>query len=159
MYSKVKNLVEYIGLADELPMLDNPASFKQFCLHETTCLPESKPSILQLVKVVSDIAILDTRVVRTPKAVSLEGQKLTGFKLMLEGLLKQKIEYVGDTPAQEVHAVHCNIPFSTFIILPENFKPNTAVKAAGYLEDISSCVFEKRIIIQNAILLAVADLY
>lgn len=157
MFSKIKNLIEYSGLADELPILDNPSCFKQFCFHESVLLPEAKPDVLKIVKVVSEITISDSRVIRTPKATSLEGQKLTGFKLMIDGTLNQKVEYVGETPSQAVHAVHFNIPFSTFIILPETFKPSTNVNVIGYIEDISADIFDQRNIFVNATLLIVAD--
>lgn len=159
MFSKIKNLIEYTGLADELPILDNPSCFKQFCFHESLLIPEVKPDILKIAKVVSDLCIIDNRVIRTPKATSLEGQKLTGFKLMIDGVLNQNVEYVCETPSQAVHAVQFNVPFSTFIILPESFKPSTTIKVAGYIEDISANVINKRNIFINATLLIVADYY
>ena len=52
---------------------------------------------------------------------SREGQILTGWKLIIEGVLDHKIEYVADLPEQSVHSAHFRVPFSTFIILPEDF--------------------------------------
>lgn len=158
MYSKIKNLVEYYGIADELPILDNPSCFKQFCLHDNLMLPETKPDMLQIIKVVSQISILNTRVIRTPKATSLEGQRLTGFKLLIDGTINQKVEYVGSTPTQEIYAVHFNIPFCTYIILPENFKTASSLNVTGYIEDITADVCDRRSLFQNAILLLIADL-
>lgn len=158
MFRKIENLVEYYGIVDELPVLNNPSSFKQFCLHENLLLPELKPDVIKIVKVVSDITILNTRVIRTPKATSLEGQKLTGYKVLNDGIIKHKIEYIGETPSQEIHAVHFNTPFSTFIVLPEDFKTNTEVKVTGYIEDISVDILNKRNIFENLIILMVADI-
>jgi hypothetical protein len=157
MFSKIKNMIEYSGLDDELPVLDNPSCFKQFCFSENLSLSEAKPDVLQITRVVSEIEVKDNIVVRTPKAISLEGQKLTGFKLMVEGNLKLKVEYVSDTPTQIIYAENFDIPFTSFIILPESFKSSTGVMVTGYIEDISADIFSNRNIFINAILLMVAD--
>lgn len=157
MASIIKNLIEYSGLAEELPHLENPSNFKQFILQENLILPEAKPDIEQIVKVVAEVTITNTRVIKTPKATSLEGQRLTGFKLIVEGELKQKIEYVANVPSQAVHAAHFNIPFSNFIVLPENFKIGTPITVTGYIEDIFTELFDKRTIFKSTTILLIAE--
>lgn len=151
MNSMVKNLIEYSGLADTLP--ENPTAFKQFSVQETLCLPDAKPDIEQIVKVVAQVVITSTKVIRTPVGESLEGQILTGYKLIVEGEIRQKIEYVADEPTQSVHAAHFNMPFSTFIVLPGTFSIGTPIIVTGYIEDIFAEMIDKRCIFKNVTLL------
>ena len=156
MSSMVKNLIEYSGLADSLP--ENPKAFKQFSVQETLCLPDAKPDIEQIVKVVAQVVITSTKVIRTPVGVSLEGQILTGYKLIVEGEIVQKIEYVADEPTQSVHAAHFTVPFSTFIVLPSTFHIGTPIVVTGYIEDIFADLIDKRCIFKNVTILLDAGL-
>lgn len=157
MTSIVKNLIEYAGLADSLPCLQTPACFKQFSVAETVCLPHAKPDIEQIVKVIAEVIVTDKHVIKTPVARSAEGQVLTGFKLIVEGIVRQKVEYVADCPEQAVHAAHFEIPFSTFIILPCNFVMGTPVTVTSYIEDIFAQQAGKRCIFKNITILLVAE--
>lgn len=156
MATVVTNLIEISGLADTLPQ--NPTIFKQFIVQEALELPEAKPDIEQIVKVVAQVVVLSTKVIRTPVAVSLEGQRLTGFKLVVEGEVRQKIEYVADECTQAVHAAHFNVPFSTFIVLPPTYAIGTPVHVTGYIEDIFVEMIDKRTIFKNVTILLDATL-
>lgn len=147
MASIVKNLIEYAGLADLLPM--HPTNFKQFTVQENLELPCAKPDIEQIIRVMADVKIISTRVIKTPVATSVEGQILTGFKLIVEGELIQKIEYVADEPTQSVHAAHFSVPFSTFIVLPAHFTQGAMVNVIPYIEDIFVQQIGKRSIFKN----------
>lgn len=147
MASIVKNLIEYAGLADILP--HHPTNFKQFTVQENLELPCAKPDIEQIIRVMADVKIVSTRVITTPVATSAEGQTLTGHKLIVEGELIQKIEYVADEPTQSVHAAHFNVPFSTFIVLPINYVQGSIVNVIPYIEDIFVQQIGKRNIFKN----------
>lgn len=155
MANIVRNLIEYSGLADYLP--SDAVAFKQFSVEETLCIPCQKPDIEQIVKVMADVSIKSTRIIKTPKAVSLEGQRLTGWKLLIEGELNQKIEYVADVTEQSVHAAHFNVPFSTFIVLPETFKIGTPISVLAYIEDIFVQQLNKRCMFKNVTILIDAE--
>lgn len=151
MASIVKNLIEIAGLADKLP--EHPTAFKQFTVQEMLKLPIAKPDIEQIVKVVAQVVITSTKVIRTPKGTSLEGQILTGFKLIIEGEVRQKIEYVADEVTQSVHAAHYDVPFSTFIVLPNTFVVGTPVTVMAYIEDIFIEMINKREMFKNVTIL------
>lgn len=156
MASTVKNLIEISGLADNLPQ--HPTVFKQFTVQETLVLPEAKPDIEQIVKVIAQVVITSTRVIKTPVGTSLEGQHLSGYKLIIEGEIMQKIEYVADECTQSVHATHFNVPFSTFIVLPPRFAIGTPVMVTPYIEDMYVEMLDKRTIFKNVILLLDASI-
>lgn len=151
----VKNLIQYIGIADELP--ESHDVFKQLYIEDTYCLPHAKPDIEQIVRVSGEIEIKSKKVIKTPRGVSLEGQTLTGWKLVIEGVIKLMIQYVADEAEQPVHGAHVYIPFSTYIVLPENFIQGTPTTVTGYIEDIFSQQVGSRCIFNNITLLLTAE--
>lgn len=154
MATVVKNLIEIAGLADPAVLAAlAPTVFKQFVVQETLELPEAKPDIEQIVKVIAQVVITSTRVIRTPAGTSMEGQVLTGYKLVVEGEVRQKIEYVADECTQSVHAAHFSVPFSTFIVLPTTYTLGTPVTVTPYIEDIYVELINERTIFKNVIIL------
>lgn len=151
MASTVKNLIEILGLADNLPT--NITVFKQFTVQETLTLPDAKPDIEQIVKVVAQAVITSTRLITTGTGTSLEGQILTGLKLIVEGEIRQKIEYVADECTQSVHAAHFNVPFSSFIVIPATHQIGVPILVTPYIEDLYVELIDKRTIFKNVILL------
>lgn len=71
---------------------DGEYLWTQFFLPEVLCIPQQKPDIEQLLSVTSRAEIISQRVIRTPvsAAPNQEGTNLTGRKLVIEGILKQK---------------------------------------------------------------------
>lgn len=51
-----------------------------------------------------------------------EGTCLTGRKLIIEGVLKQKVVYTAEVSEQSVHSAHFEVPFIAFIIPYANFE-------------------------------------
>lgn len=156
MASITRDLIEYCGISDCL-YLDN-TSFTQLNVEDEVCLPCQKPDIEQIVKVYSSAKIKNTKVIKTPKGTSLEGNKLTGYKLIVEGELIHKIQYVSDSCAQSVHAANCSIPFISFIILPEDFCPTSYINANVLIEDIYANQVDCRCMYINTTLLLNADI-
>ncbi len=158
MASEVKNLIYYSGLADSLPELTQPlAAFKQLNIQETVELPPDKPDIEQLASVSTTISITSTRVIQTPAATSLEEQRLTGWKVVVEGILKQIVKYVALDTVQSVHVAHFNIPFSTYIVLPPDFETNGSISVEPFIEDIYAQPQGLRKIFKNTTLLLVCS--
>lgn len=151
MGKKVCGLIEISGISDIKPI--NPTMFKQLSVQENLEIPSAKPDIEQIVSVNVGIKIKNTYVINTPVGFSREGQNLTGHKLVVEGLLIQKVEYVADEPTQSVHAAHFEVPFSTYIVLPLGFVPGTKLDVTGYIEDIYVQLLCKRTIFKNVTIL------
>ncbi|WP_053956599.1 DUF3794 domain-containing protein [Inediibacterium massiliense] len=157
MASVVRDLIEYVGVADCIPQ--NPSSFKQFNIQECFEIPTQKPDIEQIVRVSVDVDIKSTKVIKTAKGKSMEGQNLTGWKLIVEGELKQKIQYVADEPTQSVHGAHFSVWFSEFIILPKDFCEDKILNVVPYIEDIYAAQLDKRKITKNITILLDATQY
>jgi uncharacterized repeat protein (TIGR01451 family) len=134
---------------NEVITIANLSSFKQISREENVCIPCQKPDAEQILNTMVDIVITDTKVIETIKGISIEGQKLTGFKLIVEGKLNQKVEYVAALPEQPVHAAHFIVPFSSFIILPENFEMGTPIEVEAEVEDVFAELLDSRTIFKN----------
>ncbi|MCM8709597.1 DUF3794 domain-containing protein [Clostridium sp. SYSU_GA19001] len=152
MGSIVKGLIDYSGIAIKSDFPINPRSFKQFTVQEDLEIPSAKPDIEQIVRVIAQVVITNTRVIVTPVSTSYEGQILTGRKLIVEGELVQKIEYVADEPAQSVHAAHFTVPFSTYIVLDSSYTDGDIVTVVPYIEDIYVQQIDKRKLFKNVAL-------
>lgn len=78
-----------------------------------------------------------------------EGTKLTGRKLIVEGILKQKIIYAAAIDEQSVHSAHFAIPFSVFIIIDKDTPLSKKFKVDYAIEDLFTCRLSERSIFKN----------
>lgn len=123
---------------------------------EVLTLPTCKPSIDQILSLSSEVVIMCQKVVSTPVAgaESYEGLVLTGKKLIIEAILRQRITYTekNEVDPQSIHSAHFDVPISAFIILPcetnlaDKFTVNTCI------EDIFICSLDERRIFKNTTL-------
>lgn len=155
-----RNLVELIGIADSLP--ENPMYFKEIAIPETVTIPCQKPDIEQLLSAMVDPEIISVRLVETAKAISDEGQNLSGCKLVVELRLKQKIKYVADEPTQSVHVAEFLTKLkSVFVVIPCQINGNEVcelirrnrITVTPYVEDIFVQMRDKRTVFKNITLL------
>ena len=132
----------------------------QLFIPEILCIPHQKPDVEQLLSVNSVIKIFSQRVVNTPVLITgtppvaepvenAEGTMLTGKKLVVEGLLRQKIVYTAAVENQAVHAAHFDVPFSAFIILDQNDPLTRKFKIDACIEDIFVTTISDREIFKN----------
>lgn len=133
------------------------AMWTQFVLSENLLIPYKKPDIEQINSLSSCIDIISQRVVNTPTSNeedNLEGTRLTGKKLVIEGILKQKITYTADFPcgSQPTHSAHFDVPFSVFIVVDPATIGSSRFKIEPYIEDIYVCAVDKRQVFKNTII-------
>lgn len=152
----VRDLIEYSCVSQCVPLdLDN---FKQLSVDKEVYIPCQKPNMEQLSKVSVDLSITNTRIIKTPKGTSLEGVTLTGYKLIVQGDIKYRVQYVSLGPTQSVHSAHFTIPFADFIVLPENFTSSSIITTSAFLEDIFANKVSERCIYLNSIILISAEI-
>ncbi|MGL5150815.1 MAG: SPOCS domain-containing protein [Clostridium sp.] len=120
---------------------------------ETLTLPMCKPSIDQILSVTSKVDIMCLKVVSTPVvcAPSYEGLVLTGRKLVVEAILRQRITYTArqEEECQSIHSAHFDVPISTFIILPEFINLGDKFVVTPCIENIFICTLDDRTIFKN----------
>lgn len=155
MLSITRDLIEYYGIADCMPL--SPKNFKQLNIEDEACVPIQKPDIEQIIKVYGKAEIKGYNVIKTPRGTSLEGVRLTGYKLIVEGEINYKIQYVANTQTQSVHTFHAKTPFMSFIVLPEDFLPTSYLTVSAFIEDMYTYAIDCREIYLNTTLLIVAE--
>lgn len=148
----VKNLIEYSGIADEYPKC--PKAFTEISVEENISIPEMKPDMEQIIKIISEVNILHKQLVKTPIGESVSGIISTGRKLIIEAVIRQKILYVADEPSQTVHATEYEKVFSSFIILPPVCRHHSknmfeSISVDPYIEDIYAKLVNNRTIFNN----------
>lgn len=135
MGNKVANMIEYQGISDIFP--DNPTTFTQITVCSDLCIPGFKPDIQRVTKVSTSVYINDYKVIKTPIATSLEGQNLTGTKLIVHGTIKYVVVYIADDCTQSLYSAAFIEPFCTFVVLPNYFLSSTPIDITPYIEDVS----------------------
>ncbi|MEG0580208.1 MAG: DUF3794 domain-containing protein, partial [Niameybacter sp.] len=114
----------------------NISTFKQMSIENYLCIPEAKPDIEAINNVTGTIDIGGMNVIETTQGISVEGQNLTGYKLIVRGTLNLVIEYTALNEIQSVHSAHYSVPFSTFIILPKDYSIGRRIEIDSLVEDI-----------------------
>lgn len=140
---------------------DNPDDqrWTEISVPEVLTIPDSKPDILQILTVVSRVEIICQQIIATPETVApnYEGLSLTGFKLLVHGLLKQRITYTSNTECKSVHSAHYDVPICVYIVLPDvtDFTDKFRIKTC--IEDIYACALNNRQIFKNTTLFIKAE--
>jgi hypothetical protein len=142
----------------ESMLTDTDKTWTQIFIPEILCVPCQKPDIEELMSVTARVEIISQRVVKTPmdslvdSITNQEDTNLTGKKLIIEGILRQKVIYTADLPEQSVHSAHFDVPFSAFIIIPQNIPVAVKFVIEPCIEDIYIASCNKRQIFKNVTL-------
>lgn len=155
MASVDRGLIEYRGI--DTCIKGNLKNFKQVNYESTFCVPCQKPDIEQIVRVDAKTSILKYEIIKTPVGISLEGQEVTGFKLLVCGDINYKIQYVANEPTQSVHTFHKTVPFCGYIVLPKNFNTGSYINPSALIEDVSVQQIDDRCVYSNITMLLIAD--
>lgn len=156
MKSIQRELISYNGISS-CDYNDIP-NFKQFNTDYVFCIPDVKPDIEQITKVWVDACVVDSEVIKTPVGTSLEGQNITGYKLLVCGDMNLKIEYVACEATQSVHTAHTTFPFCGYVVLPKDVNPNAIITATVEIEDIFSEQKDLRCVYNNITMMIIADI-
>lgn len=134
-------------------------AWTQFFIPEVVDIPCQKPDVEGVVSVHSHVQIISQRVIKTPVVTGADGPdynatnsectKLTGRKLIIEGILHQKIVYTAAVEEQSLHSAHFAIPFSVFIIVDKDTTLSQKFKIDSFIEDIFTCRLSERSIFKN----------
>jgi hypothetical protein len=151
MVDLLESLTLVYGIADQFP--DSAKAFRQLQLQDVMEIPCCKPDVEQLISIGVTVEIKKAHIINTPCGQSCEGQILTGRKLIIEGELHQKLEYVADQENQPIHAAHFCIRFSSFIVLGKEIECFSDFNVTGYVEDVYVKQLDKRRVFKNVLLL------
>lgn len=93
--------------------------FKEELISEVLVIPSQKPNMERILKVLISPEVVDVNLVETEVGYSNEGQNLTGYKLVVELNVREKITYVADEETQSVHAANYENMTSIFVVVPK----------------------------------------
>lgn len=118
--------------------------FKEESICEVLTIPCEKPDMERILDIAVWPEIENIRLVDTEVGYSVEGQRLSGMKLIVEVRLKEKVTYVADEITQSVHASHYEILKSIFIVVPSviqdkpicNLIKSGRLTVEPYIEDV-----------------------
>lgn len=156
MGKKIRDLIEYNNINEYC--VKNLETFKQTNVDYVFCIPNQKPDIEQIVKVWATPFIECEKLVKTPVGTSLEGQRITGYKYLIEGYITLKVEYVALETEQSLHTAHTDIPFCSYVVMPEGFNKNALITPSILIEDINSLQMDCRCIYNNITFMTIVDL-
>ncbi|MBM7556623.1 DUF3794 domain-containing protein [Halanaerobacter jeridensis] len=157
MGNKSTDFVKIIGECDIEDIDLSQGNFTQVAVPETLEIPEQKPDVEQVLKVMLEGKVTSVRLVATPEGESASGIKKTGKGLVVEGKLHQKVVYVAETDEgdQPVHSAEFNIPFSTFIPINTCLLPGSEdqIDVEVCIEDVYVEMLDQRTIFKNVTIL------
>lgn len=153
--------IELIGLCEpeKIKIHEHNNTWTEVSIPEVLTLPCEKPDIETIDKVFLSVKIISKRVIKTAKACheNPEGTNLTGRKLIIEGVLQQKIVYTAKVLQQSVHSAHFEVPFSAFIILKPCADPDENFCINVCVEDVFVMPFSCREVFKNVTLFLQAE--
>lgn len=128
-------------------------------------IPGTKPAAENIISVNTCVEIISQRVIKTPTVTgytdetgtfipgdtigNAECSHLTGRKLIIEGVIVQKIVYTATDVDQPLYSVTLLIPFSTFIIVDADTSLGREFRLCPYVEDVFTCLLSDRSIFTN----------
>lgn len=145
-----------IGEVDQetLAAIDPGTMWTEIAVPEILNIPEAKPDIYQLLSVNSRMEMVCQRIIATPVMAdpNEEGTNLTGVKIIINGMLKQRITYVADCACGAVHAAHFDVPISAYIVAPAGTSMTAKFRIETFIEDIFACAMNERQVFKNTTL-------
>lgn len=134
------NTIVVTGLCEDKQGVSNIISnfnyWKEDRIREIISIPDVSPNIEEVNSVNIIAKILNSKVIKTPKSseamvngntiisTNLEGKKVTGRKIIIEGQLCQIIEYTTSDPYDNVRSMTVYKPFASYIVVPEYLNIN-----------------------------------
>lgn len=107
-------LYELTTIEEDINCIPEKSLCKEFIKEKTLKIPEVKPKIEQLAKIIIKPKITSYKLISTP----------IGKKVVIQGQIIEKLFYVADKPEQTVHCAKFSFPICNFIKLnyPQKIK-------------------------------------
>ena len=170
-------LIDISGLCNPMDITNVISQYPywiQMNVPETLNIPEQKPDMEQINSVNITVDIIRAEVIKVPISPvdkngeyipNLEGKVSTGRKLIIEGQLCQKVVYTANEAKQSVHSAHFYVPFSSYIVVPNEIEFNTNnivdslnvnFQVNACIEDVAVKMLDERTILKQVTLLLYA---
>ena len=130
----IRDAIYYDGISDYIPSDINCYTYKS--IDKIITLKEDLPSIDEIINVKVIYNLKDKKVVKTATGTSLEGQVLTGLKLLSEGEFVIRIDYSNEELNGCIYTVKEKIYFNNAVDLNLSYSINSRIVENIYIEDI-----------------------
>ncbi len=157
MSNIIRDTVIYKGMSEYIP--DDINSFTQMSMNEILTINQDLPDVDEILKVSLHPNIKDSKLVKTGIGLSLEGQKLTGYKYLSEGEFLIRVDYCADDSSGGIFSFKDYIFFNNATTLSENTYENSKITDSIYIEDIYAKKLSTREILINISFIFAAELY
>lgn len=168
-----------INLKEIIPMycypkeIDELNCFSQFNIYETidykndvyksiNNLYEYDFKVCKIENTSPNLNIISTKIINTMEGTSIDGQHLTGKKLIIIGELELSLVLTYYTTCNKYNKIikEVRIPFSTFIIIPKDIYNLENINLRYLIEDISTAqLCNTKSIVSATLLIQYADEY
>lgn len=155
MNNIMRDGILYTGIDDYIP--EDINSFSQRNVDTILNIDIDMPDIDELLKVRLESNIKNNKIVKTAIGNSLEGQNLTGFKLLSEGEFNIRIDYCADDLTSSIYTFKDNIFFNNSTTLSKDSHLNSKIYDDIYIEDIYSQKLSPREILINISFIFIAE--
>lgn len=134
-------------------------AWKEFSVMEDLTIPIQKPDMKRINMLNIEATITEFEVVRTPiTTANFEGVISTGYKLIVKGSLIQYIEYIADSCEQTSHSAHFEVPFCTYIVLPDYYEIGNSISVDAIVEDVYVSQSSARTFFKNVTMFVYANI-
>ena len=122
------------------------------------CVPFTKPKINEIINISSTVSVVYQNVIRTKiKGISIEGQQIAEYKVIVMGEVEYDLKYLSSDNSQSLNSVQINIPFSSYISLPNNICFKSVIEISIETEDVYIDQFDGRYGYTNILMMLNAD--
>lgn len=140
--------------------------FKQFNIYKNIDIHNKNAQLCRIENTIPEIKLLSTKIIGTKKGTSLEGQYLSGNKLIIVGninvnlILNYIVKNRRFKHKSKKNMLNVDIPFSTFIVIPTDICNQQKVDIRYLIEDITVVkICMNKLFISVTILLQYLDQY
>lgn len=143
----LRELVEYIGLLDDLPR--GITEVNNIQIDTFICIGDEKPNIKQASKVSVTACLENSRVVKSTTGISLDGCVSKGYKFIGEIVAKWRIEYIPDDNANTIYSLSGVSSITTFVSMPYDCSFSASLIPSVLIDDINVQILNKRTLMLN----------
>lgn len=155
MGNLIRDGILYNGIDEYIP--ENINSFTQMNVDKVICIDDDIADIADILKVNVSSNIKHSKIVKTAIGISLEGQKLTGYKLLSEGEFDIRVDCCADDLVSTIYTFRDKIFFNNSTTLPDDSSLSSRIYENVYIEDIYSQKLSQREILVNISFIFIAE--
>lgn len=142
MSSVIRDLIEYNGIETDIPL--DVLNTKVIQLDDSLDLTCEKPDIRSISKVNLRVNISSGRIIKSANLHSLDGNKLQGFKYVVEIIATWRIEYIAEGFNDTLFSVTGESSLNAFTNLSSDYKYGLTVIPSIFIDDINVELLGKR---------------